>query len=59
VQDEVALGLMRVLVEMVDPLGVKRRGAALQAVDFISFRQQEFGQVRSVLSGNSGDQCAF
>ena len=59
VQDEVALGLMRVLVEMVDPFGVKRRSAALQAVNFISFGEKELGEVGSVLSGNPGDQRAL
>jgi hypothetical protein len=36
-QNEVAFGLMRILVEMVDPLRVERRSAAFQAVNFISF----------------------
>jgi hypothetical protein len=58
-QDEVALGLMRILVEMVDALGVKRGSAAFQAVNFITFREEEFRQVRSVLSGDPGDQRAF
>jgi len=58
-QDEIAPGLMRILVEMVDPLGVEGRSAPLQAVNFISFREKEFRQVRSVLPGNSGDQRAF
>jgi hypothetical protein len=58
-QDEVALGLMRILVEMVDPLGVKGRSAAFEAVNFIAFREKEFRQVRSILPGNPGDQRAF
>jgi hypothetical protein len=58
-QDEVARGLMRILVQMVDALGVKRGSAAFQAVNFITFGEKEFRQVRSVLSGNPGDQRAF
>jgi len=59
VQEQVALGLVRVLVEVVDALGVERRGAALQAVDFVTFGKQEFRQVGAILAGNSGDQRTF
>jgi len=58
-QDELALALMRILVEMVYALGVKRGSAAFQAVNFITLREKEFRQVRSVLSGNPGDQRTF
>ena len=30
-----------------------------QAVDFIAFFQEQFGQVRAVLSGDSGNQSFF
>jgi hypothetical protein len=56
VQDEFWRGLMRILVEVVDPFGVERGSPALQAVNLIPFRQKKFRQVRSVLSGNPGDQ---
>jgi len=55
VQEEVAPGLMGILVEMVDALGIERRGAAFQTVDLISLGQQELRQVRTVLAGNPGD----
>jgi hypothetical protein len=59
VQEEVALGLMRILVEVVDTLGIERRGAAFQTMDFVTFGKQEFRQVGTILSGNSGDQRTF
>jgi len=55
-QDEFAVGLMRVLVEMIDAIGVEQRGAALDAVDFVAFAQQEFGEIGAVLPGNAGDE---
>jgi hypothetical protein len=42
---------------MVDAVGVEERGAALDAVDDVPFFEQEFGQVRSVLTRNAGNQC--
>ncbi len=48
-----------ILVDVVDPLGVEERGTALDAVNFIAFVEQELGEVGSVLSGDSGDQCFF
>ena len=50
---------MRILVEMVDPLGVERGSAAFDTMNLIALRQQEFGEVRTVLSGYPGDQCTF
>jgi hypothetical protein len=58
-EDEPAVGLVRVLVEMVDPLGVEQGGAAFNAVDGVAFVQQEFGEIRAVLAGDAGDQCGF
>jgi hypothetical protein len=34
--------LVGVLVQMVDPLGVEQRGAALDAVDLVALAQQQF-----------------
>ena len=50
---------VRVLVNVVDPLGVEERGAALDAVDFVAFFEQEFREVGSVLAGDAGDECFF
>ena len=57
VQDEAAAGLVRILVEVVDPVGVEQRRAALDAVDLVALAEQELGEVGAVLAGDAGDQC--
>jgi hypothetical protein len=37
VKDKIVISNMRVLIEVVDTLGIKTRGAALNAVDLIAF----------------------
>ena len=39
-QDELATGLVRILVEVVDAVGVEQGRTALDAVDFITFVQK-------------------
>jgi len=58
-EDEPAVGLVRVLVEVVDPLGVEQGGAAFNAVDDVALVQQELGEIRAVLAGDAGDECGF
>jgi len=36
---------MRILVDVIDALGVEERGAALDAVDFVAFFEEEFREV--------------
>src|SRR4051812_18840421 len=50
---------MRVLIKMVDALGVEGRGTALQAVHFVAFLQQQLRQIGAVLAGDAGNQSAF
>ena len=52
-QDEVAVGNVRVLVEMVDAIRVEQRTAALDAMHFITFFQKKFSQIGTVLSSNT------
>lgn len=47
------------LVEMIDALGVEEGRAPLDAVHFIAFVQQQFGQIGSVLTGDTGDDRFF
>ena len=54
-QLEVGVLDMRVLINMIYPLGVKRACAPLDAVDDVAFFKQEFGKVRAVLASNAGD----
>ena len=58
-QDQAAVAYVRILVKMVDALGVEERGAPLDPVDDIALFDQEFGQVGTVLAGDAGDECNF
>ena len=44
--------------EMVDPLTPEAACPPDHAMDFVPLFQQELSQVRAVLSGDAGDQCA-
>ncbi len=50
---------MRILVEMIDAIGVEQRCTTLDAMDDVPFSQQEFSEVGAVLAGDAGDQCGF
>src|SRR5260370_16086451 len=50
---------MGILVEMLDALGVERRGPALNAVNFVAVFQQKLGQIGAILPGDARDQCDF
>ena len=46
-----------VLVHVVNTTRVEARSPADQAVDLISFAQQKFGEVRTILAGDTCDEC--
>ena len=46
---------MRVLIQVINPVGVKQRGTAFDAVYFIALAQQQFSQVSAILPGHAGD----
>ena len=48
--------LVRVVNEVVYPFGVEGRRPALNAVNHITFAEQELGEIGAVLSGGAGDQ---
>ena len=55
-QRQIDARLVRVAVEMLDPLGVEAAGAADDAVDGVPLRQQQLGQRRTILPRDPGDQ---
>jgi hypothetical protein len=55
VQDEVTVGGVGILIEVVDTVGVEEARAPFDAVDFVAFLQQELGKVSAVLAGDSSD----
>ncbi len=56
VQEEPHIRLVRIVVQMIDAVGVERRRAALDAVDDVALLQQKFGQIGAVLAGHAGNQ---
>jgi len=56
VQPERHALLVRIVIEMIDTLGVERRGATLDAVDVVALADQELGEIGAVLAGHPGDE---
>ena len=48
-----------VLVNMIHPFSVEQGGPPFDAVNFISLLEQKLGEVGTILSGDTGDQCFF
>ena len=59
VQDEFAVIDVRILIQMIDAVGIKQRGAALDAVHDVALLQQKFSQISAVLASDAGDECNF
>ena len=55
VEHELLLRHVRVLVDVIHPLGVEQRGAPFDAMYLIALVQQQSGQISAVLSGDAGD----
>jgi len=50
---------MRILVDMIDTIGIERACSPDESVNLIAFVQQEFCQIRAVLAGDASDKCSF
>jgi hypothetical protein len=59
VQFKVGMLDVRVLVNVVNALGVKRTGTALDAMNNVAFFEQELGKVGTILASNTGDEGDF
>jgi hypothetical protein len=59
VQDEAPVLLVRILVQVVDAVGIEQRAAALDAVHLVVLVEQELGEIGAVLASDAGDQCDF
>ena len=55
VQFEAQVPFVRILIKMVDSIGVERRGAAFDAVHRVSLCNEEFGKVGTILPGDARD----
>jgi len=59
VENQIAMRDVRILVEVVDAIGIEQRGAALDAVNDVAFFKQKFGEIGTILAGDPGNQCSF
>ena len=57
--DKIPVRDMRVLVEMIDALGIDQGGAALDAVHLIALFEQKLGEIGAVLTGDTRYQGTF
>jgi hypothetical protein len=55
VEQQTALFLVGILVEMVDAIGVQQGSAALDAMHFIPLFEQELSEIGTILTGDAGD----
>ena len=58
-QKEALVENILVAIQMVDPKRVERTGPADDAVNGISFAEEELGKIASILAGDSGDKGDF
>jgi hypothetical protein len=56
VQNQFEIPLVRILVKVIDTVGVEHRSAALDAVNLVAFLQQELGQIGAILPGDSRNE---
>ena len=59
VHEEARLPLVRIDVEIIDPRGVERGGAAFDAVDDIAFFKKQARQISAVLACDACDERRF
>lgn len=59
VKGQPGIRFVRIEVEMVDSLRAESGGPANDAMDAVSLGQKQLGEVGTVLSGDSGDQCCL
>jgi hypothetical protein len=53
VQREPRVALVRVMIEMINALGIKGRCAAFDTVDNVTLAEKELGKVGAILAGRA------
>jgi hypothetical protein len=56
VQDHPPIRIVRVAVQVIDPVGVEQRRTAFHAVHLVALRQQQLREIRAVLARDPRDQ---
>jgi hypothetical protein len=57
VQGEATIGDMRILIQMIDAVGIEQRCPALDSVYFVALVEQELGEISAVLAGYACNKC--
>jgi hypothetical protein len=58
-EEELLARDVRIAVDVIDPVGVEGARSPDQSMDFTPFGKKQLGQIRTILSGNAGNQGAF
>lgn len=58
-EEEAGVGVVGIAVNVFDAIGVEGAGSADDAVNKISFGEQEFGQIGTILASDAGNQRFF
>ncbi len=59
VEDELRIGVVRILVDIVNPGRIEKRAATLDAMNFVTFSQKKLGEVSAILTRDSCDEGFF
>jgi hypothetical protein len=54
-QEETYIAFVQIVIKVIDPAGIEGRTAALDAVNLVSFRQQQLGKISTVLARYPGN----
>ena len=57
VQEHPRAGLVRIYIEVIDPIGIERRTPAEDSMNLIAFLEEKLRKIRAVLPGDSSDKC--
>lgn len=58
-ESQPGVGSVGILVDVVDALGVERRGAAFDAVNLVALFEEKFCKVGTILASYARDQCSL
>ena len=58
-QDKTRILFMRILIQVIDTVGIKQGRAPLDTMHLITLVQQKLGQIGTILPRNAGNQCHF
>ena len=56
-EEQLGRGIMRVCVDMIDTSGIKCTGPSNDPVNVVPFGEQQFDEIGSILSGDTGNKC--